>query len=89
MDIQTRCQQLFAAKIDVGGEVRSYGLLQEPYRIEISFRNIQKPDDLHQAMELPTSFKLTPDQLKFIDRVVPDLLREDPEFQRLEKELGN
>ena len=89
MDIQTRCHQLFAAKIDVGGEVRSYGLLQEPYRIEISFRNIQKPDDLRQAMELPTSFKLTPDQLKFIDRVVPDLLREDPEFQRLEKELGN
>jgi NTE family protein len=88
MDIKTRCQQLFAAKIDVGGEVRSYGLLQEPYRIEISFRNIQKPDKLRQAMELPTSFKLTSEQLKFIDGIVPELLREDPEFQRLQMELA-
>lgn len=86
MDIQTQCRQLFRAKIDFGGKVQSYGLLREPYRIEISFRNIQKPADLRRAMELPTSFKLTPDQLQFIDRIVPDLLREDPEFQRLEAE---
>ncbi|HYJ03700.1 MAG TPA: patatin-like phospholipase family protein [Chthoniobacterales bacterium] len=88
MDIQTRCHQLFAAKIDVGGEVRSYGLLQEPYRIEISFRNILKPEDLQTAMKLPTSFKLKPEQLQFIDGVVPALLREDPEFQRLVTELA-
>lgn len=88
MDIQTRCRLMFGAKIDFRGTVQSYGLLQQPYRIEISFRNIQKPDDLQKAMRLPTSFKLTPDELQLIDRIVPELLREDPEFQRLQTELG-
>ena len=88
MDIQTRCRQMFGAKIDFRGTVQSYGLLQEPYRIEISFRNIQNQDDLQRAMRLPTSFKLTPDELQLIDRIVPELLREDPEFQRLQTELG-
>ncbi len=45
MDIKTRCQQLFAAKIDVGGTARSYAELQEPYRIEVNFRNIHRRRD--------------------------------------------
>lgn len=88
MDIKSRCQQLFAAKIDVGGTARSYAELQEPYRIEVSFRNITNAATQRKAMELPTSFKLTPDQLNLIDEVVPKLLEEDPELIRLKAELA-
>jgi NTE family protein len=88
MDIKTRCQQLFAAKIDVGGTERSYSELQEPYRIEVNFRNITDAATQQKAMELPTSFKLTPDQLNLIDEVVPKLLEEDPDMIRLKAELA-
>lgn len=88
MDIKTRCQQLFSAKIDVGGTARSYEELQEPYRIEVSFRNITDAETQRKAMELPTSFKLTSEQLNLIDEVVPKLLEEDPELKRLKKELA-
>jgi NTE family protein len=88
MDIKTRCQQLFSAKIDVGGTARSYEQLQEPYRIEVSFRNIADAETRRRAMELPTSFKLTSEQLELIDKVVPDLLKEDPEMIRLKAELA-
>ena len=88
MDIKSRCQQLFSAKIDVGGTARSYAELQEPYRIEVSFRNITDAATQRKAMELPTSFKLTPDQLNLIDEVVPKLLGEDPEMIRLKAELA-
>ena len=88
MDIKTRCQQLFSAKIDVGGTERSYAELQEPYRIEVSFRNILDRDTQQKAMALPTSFKLTSEQLNLIDEVVPKLLEEDPEMQRLKVELA-
>jgi NTE family protein len=87
MDIKTRCQQLFSAKIDVSGTARSYAELQEPYRIEVSFRNIADAATQRKAMELPTSFKLTSEQLEFIDKIVPELLREDPEMIRLKAEL--
>jgi len=89
MDIKSRCHDLYSAKIDVGGQTVSYGLLQEPYRIEISFRNIRNPQDQQAAMNLPTSFSLTKAEIELIDRVVPDLVREDPEFQRLQSELSD
>jgi NTE family protein len=88
MDIKTRCQQLFSAKIDVGGTARSYAELEQPYRIEVSFRNITDAETQRKAMELPTSFKLTPDQLSLIDKVVPQLLDEDPDLIRLKAELA-
>lgn len=88
MDIKARCQQLFSAKIDVGGMERSYKDLQQPYRIEVSFRNITDPATQQKAMALPTSFNLTPDQLNLIDEVVPKLLAEDPDMIRLKAELA-
>jgi NTE family protein len=88
MDIKTRCQQLFSAKIDVGGTARSYAELEQPYRIEVSFRNITDPETQRKAMELPTSFKLTPDQLSLIDKVVPQLLEQDPDLIRLKAEMA-
>lgn len=87
MDIRDKCIEVFKAKIDQGVATPSLSQLEEPYRIEVSFRNIRDPELRRQAMALPTSFKLTPEQLALIDKVVPELVREDPEFQRLEASL--
>ena len=88
MDIKTRCQQLFSAKIDVGGTARSYAELEQPYRIEVSFETLPTPATQRKAMELPTSFKLTSEQLNLIDEVVPKLLEEDPDMIRLKAVLA-
>jgi len=88
MDIKTRCSEFTKAKVDVRTAANSYKDLEEPYRIEISFRNIKDTGDLARAMALPTALALTADQLSVVDKVVPRLLVEDPEFQRLKEQLG-
>jgi NTE family protein len=85
MDIRDKCIEVFKAKIDRGATTPSLADLEEPYRIEVSFRNIRDPDLRRRAMALPTSFKLSPEELALIDKVVPDLVKEDPEFQRLQE----
>jgi predicted acylesterase/phospholipase RssA len=87
MDIRDKCIEVFKAHIDRGATTPSLSQLEEPYRIEVSFRNIQDPELKRQAMALPTSFKLSPDQLALIAKVVPELVKEDPEFQRLQASL--
>ena len=87
MDIKTKCVEMYKAKIDRGDDTPSLSKLEEPYRIEVSFRNIRDPELRRQAMALPTSFKLSPEQLMLIDKVVPDLVKEDPELKRLEDDV--
>jgi predicted acylesterase/phospholipase RssA len=87
MDIRDKCIELFKAAIDRGANTPSLSQLEEPYRIEVSFRNIRDPELRRQAMALPTSFKLNSEQLALIDKVVPELVKDDPEFQRLQASL--
>jgi predicted acylesterase/phospholipase RssA len=87
MDIQDKCIEVFKAAIDRGADTPSLSQLEEPYRIEVSFRNIVDPDLRRRALALPTSFKLSPEQLALIDKVVPELLKEDPELKRLQASL--
>jgi NTE family protein len=87
MDIRKECIEVFKAAIDKGAATPSLSQLEEPYRIEVSFRNIRDPELRRRAMALPTSFKLSPEQLALIDKVVPELVKEDPEFQRLQVSL--
>jgi NTE family protein len=87
MDIRDKCIEVFKAAIDRGADTPSLSQLEEPYRIEVSFRNIVDPDLRRRAMALPTSFKLSPEQLALIDKVVPELLKEDPELKRLQASL--
>ncbi|MEP6603312.1 MAG: patatin-like phospholipase family protein [Spartobacteria bacterium] len=88
MDILAQTRLLYKGRID-RPDAPAYSQLEEPYRIEISFRNIGDAELRRQAMALPTSFKLTAEQLALIDKVVPELLQEDPEFQRLQAVLSN
>lgn len=87
MDIKEKCDQYNKSKID-SGDKSPYRLLEKPYTIEVSFRNILKPETQRKAMELPTSFKLTAENLKVVDEVVPKLLEEDPDLIRLKAELA-
>jgi NTE family protein len=87
MDIKEKCIQVYQAHIDRGAVTPSLSQLEEPYRIEVSFRNIRDDELRRRAMALPTSFKLNAEQLALIDKVVPDLVKEDPEFQRLQESL--
>lgn len=87
MDIKARCDEFNKSKID-SGDNSPYRQLEKPYAIEVSFRNITDPATQRKAMELPTSFKLTPDQIGLIDKVVPQLLEEDPDLIRLKAELA-
>jgi NTE family protein len=87
MEIKETCDAFNKVKIDAAPD-SPYRLLETPYAIEVSFRNILDPEKKQKAMELPTSFELTPDQLKLIGEVVPKLLEEDPDLQRLKTELA-
>jgi predicted acylesterase/phospholipase RssA len=86
MDIHTRSVALYKAKID-RPDAATYRDLEEPYRIEVSFRNIEDSALRARASSLPTSFKLDEEQIGLIDRVVPALLREDPHMLRLLEKL--
>ena len=88
MDIHTRSVDLYKARIDTP-DAASYQDLEEPYRIEISFRNIKDPELRVSASSLPTSFKLDEEQVGLIDRVVPALLQEDPDMVRLLEKLNS
>ena len=87
MDIRDKCIEVFKAAIDRGADTPSLSQLEEPYRIEVSFRNIRDDELRRRAMALPTSFKLSPEELALIDKVVPELVKEDPEFQRLQESV--
>jgi hypothetical protein len=78
----TRSVDLYKARID-RPDAEAYRDLEEPYRIEVSFRNIEDSALRARASSLPTSFKLDGEQIGLIDRVVPALLREDPGMVRL------
>ena len=89
MEIKALSQEIYKPAIDIGNQTRSLSLLEEPYTIEINFRNIKDPALKARCYKLPTSFYLKQDQIKLIDTVVPSLIAEDPEMIRLKKALGD
>jgi NTE family protein len=86
-EIRERATVVNRAALDLAKSTDSLSILEKPYTIEISFRNIQDPTLKMMANALPTSFYLDEEQLALIDRVVPQLVAEDPEIARLRKAL--
>ena len=86
MKIKTKCEEVYKSKIDIGDKTKSLSLLEEPYTIEINFRNLNE-EDRKNCNKLPTSFKLEDAQLELIDRVVPVLVDEEPEIKRLKEKF--
>jgi len=86
MKIKTKCEEVFKSKIDIGDKTKSLSLLEEPYTIEINFRNLNE-EDRKNCNKLPTSFKLDTEQLELIDRVVPVLVDEEPGIKRLKEKF--
>ena len=87
MKIKTRCEEVYKSKLDIVDKTKSFSLLEKPYTIEINFRNLNE-EDRKKCNNLPTSFKLDTEQLDLIDRVVPVLVKEEPEIKRLMENLN-
>ena len=86
MRIREHTQELYKPVID-GADIPALRRLEMPYTIEVSFRNVLDDGLRLLVNELPTSFALDASQLELIDVVVPPLLLEDPEMQRLRESI--
>ena len=78
MQIKALYREIYKAAIVLGNVTRSLSLFEDPYTIEINFRNVNYPTLKAACYELPTSFYLNKSQIDLIDRVVPSLVEEDP-----------
>ena len=59
-----------------------------PYFIPLSFRDLQEPDRRLLFNRMPTSFRLSDEQVDELIRAGRELLRSNPEFQRLLADLA-
>jgi len=82
MEIKRAADIVYKEKIDADTS-EAISKLEQPYCIEVNFRNITDPSIKKACNELPTSFYLCEKQLALIDTVVPSLLNNDPDMQRL------
>lgn len=57
--------------------------MDKPYCIEVSFRNVSDSSKREKCLNLPTSFSLKPDEIRLIREVTPDLVKQDPDMERL------
>ncbi len=64
-----------------------YAGVPDFYLIEASLRDIADPLERKSMMAVPTTFKLSPEQVKALVKAGRELLEQAPEFQRLVKDL--
>ena len=60
----------------------------KPYFIEVGFDDVPEPQLKLFLNKIPTSFDLTKEQVDALRKSARDLLRADPEFQQLMKDIG-
>ena len=60
--------------------------LIKTYPIEINIRNLEDENNRIEFNKLPTSFKLSGEQVRLIDRVVPILIEEEFNMKRLKED---
>lgn len=58
------------------------------YLVHVSFDSIEDPTRRERFQTIPTTLELPPEQIDSLIEVAPELLREDPEFSLLLKDLG-
>ncbi|RUO65132.1 NTE family protein [Pseudidiomarina planktonica] len=59
----------------------------EPYLIELSFDGVQQEDERNFLNQIPTSLSLTKEQSSALAKAGRELLKDNPEFQRLLEDL--
>ena len=59
----------------------------EPYLVELSFDGVQQEDERNFLNQIPTSLSLTKEQSRALSKAGRDLLKNNPEFQRLLEDL--
>jgi len=61
----------------------------EPYFIILDFDGIQDPEQRRVLNQIPTSFELSDEQVDLLIDAGGELLRTNPEYKRLLRDLGN
>jgi NTE family protein len=59
-----------------------------PYLMEVSFRGIQEAERRRFFNQVPTSFKLSDEQVDQLIQAGREILRNNPEYRRLVADLG-
>lgn len=60
----------------------------DPYFIQVKFTSVEKPQNRRLLNTIPTSFSLTEEQVDNLITAGRKLLRKNPEFQQLVKDMG-
>jgi len=71
-----------------GQELQQAGKPPPTYLVEVSFDNLEDPEEVRYFKRLPTSFKLSDEQVDRLREAGRRLLRDSPEFQRLLKDMA-
>jgi len=82
VDIRAACSELWKAKLNGAGNI-----LEKPYCIEIAFRNVSDESVRNSCNDLPTSFHLGKNEIALIDSVIPQLIVEQEDFQKLKTSI--
>jgi len=59
-----------------------------PYKVRVGFDDIEHPDDRSFFNRIPTSFSLSDEQVDRLIEAGRELLRNNPNYQRLLADLG-
>ena len=59
-----------------------------PYNARVGFKDILQPNDRNYLNRIPTSFSLTEEQVDRLIEAGRELLRNNPDYQRLLADLG-
>jgi NTE family protein len=71
-----------------GQELQEEGKPSPTYLVDVSFENLEDPKEVQYFKRLPTSFKLSDEQVDRLREAGRRLLRDSPEFQRLLREMA-
>lgn len=82
------CQRILDRSCPGAPRLPTFAAVVEPYVVEVNFEAI--PDDTRRQffLDLPSSFRLSPEQVAALVGIGPELLDRSPEFQRLRRALA-
>ncbi|MDM0118034.1 patatin-like phospholipase family protein [Variovorax sp. J22R133] len=62
--------------------------IEDYYAINVSFRSVADTAARHSLLSLPTTWKLTREQIELLRETGASLVRQSPDFQRLMRDIG-
>ena len=63
--------------------------IENYYAVNVSFRGVTDTATRRSLLSLPTTWKLSTEQIELLRRAGAELVRQSPDFQRLMRDVGN